>query len=29
LMTNDPAYQDKGQFPFTGTIQKVTFDLTK
>ncbi len=25
----DPAYKDKGQFPFTGTIDKVTFDLTK
>jgi arylsulfatase len=25
----DPAYQDKGTFPFTGTIEKVTFELTK
>ena len=23
----DPAYKDKGQFPFTGTIEKVKFDL--
>jgi arylsulfatase A-like enzyme len=23
----DPAYKDKGQFPFTGRIQTVTFDL--
>ena len=25
----DPAYRDKGQFPFTGTIETVAFDLTK
>ncbi|MGB8330867.1 MAG: arylsulfatase, partial [Polyangiales bacterium] len=25
----DPAYRDKGQFPFTGRIQHVTFDLAK
>jgi arylsulfatase len=25
----DPAYKDEGQFTFTGTIQTVTFDLTK
>jgi arylsulfatase len=25
----DPAYKDKGQFPFTGTIEEVTFNLTK
>jgi hypothetical protein len=25
----DPAYKDKGQFPFTGSIEKVTFDLIK
>jgi len=25
----DPAYKDKGQFPFTGTIEQVTFDLTE
>ncbi|MBX9626181.1 MAG: arylsulfatase, partial [Gemmataceae bacterium] len=25
----DPAYKDKGTFPFTGTIDKVTFELTK
>jgi arylsulfatase A-like enzyme len=25
----DPAYKDMGQFPFTGTIEEVTFDLTK
>jgi arylsulfatase len=25
----DPAYKDKGQFPFTGSIETVAFDLTK
>jgi len=25
----DPAYKDKGNFPFTGTIEKVTFELGK
>ena len=25
----DPAYKDKGQFPFTGTVEEVTFGLTK
>jgi hypothetical protein len=25
----DPAYKDKGQFAFTGTIEKVTFNLIK
>ena len=25
----DPAYKDKGQFPFTGTIDEVEFDLAK
>ena len=25
----DPAYKDKGQFPFTGTIEKVSFVLSK
>jgi arylsulfatase len=25
----DPAYKDRGKFEFTGTIQKVTFELTR
>jgi hypothetical protein len=25
----DPAYRDQGQFPFTGTIEAVKFDLTQ
>jgi arylsulfatase len=25
----DPIYKDKGQFPFTGGIETVTFDLTQ
>ena len=25
----DPAYKDKGQFPFTGSIETVAFDLAK
>jgi arylsulfatase len=25
----DPAYKDKGSFPFTGTIDKVTFELSQ
>lgn len=25
----DPAYKDKAQFPFTGEIEQVTFDITK
>jgi arylsulfatase len=25
----DPAYKDKGQFPFTGTVENIAFDLTK
>jgi arylsulfatase len=25
----DPAYKDKGSFPYTGTIEKVTFELSK
>jgi arylsulfatase len=25
----DPAYKDKGSFPFTGTIEKVTFELSQ
>ncbi|MFO0810947.1 MAG: hypothetical protein U0746_20145 [Gemmataceae bacterium] len=25
----DPAYKDKGTFAFTGTIEKVTFELTR
>lgn len=25
----DPAYKDKGTLPFTGTIEKVVFELTK
>jgi arylsulfatase len=25
----DPAYKDRGTFPFTGTIEKVTFELTR
>jgi arylsulfatase len=25
----DPAYKDKGSFPFTGAIEKVTFELSK
>ncbi len=25
----DPAYKDKGKFPFTGTIETVTFDLSQ
>ena len=24
----DPAYKDRGTFPFTGTIEKVSFELT-
>ena len=25
----DPAYKDRGTYPFTGTIEKVTFELTR
>lgn len=25
----DPAYKDRGTFPFTGTIEKVSFELTR
>jgi arylsulfatase A-like enzyme len=25
----DPAYKDKGKFEFTGTVDKITFELTK
>lgn len=25
----DPAYEDEGQFPFSGQIEKVSFDLTR
>jgi arylsulfatase len=25
----DPAYKDKGQFPFTGKIEKITFNIVK
>jgi hypothetical protein len=25
----DPAYMDKGQFPFTGTIETVNFSISE
>jgi len=29
ITTIDPAYRDRGEFPFAGTIEKVTFELLK